>query len=118
MNPAEIKSLVEEVMSQGVSLAWWQSALVLVASGLISAIVALLASYLAKRGELRALNENFEIALTQLKENTRAVKEIEGQNCPSLRQRTGTLQMGETSRYRVQKVSHATSPRSVEKTVE
>jgi hypothetical protein len=79
MSPAEIKSLVEEVMSQGVSLAWWQSALVLVASGLISAIVALLASYLAKRGELRALNENFEIALTQLKENTRAVKEIEGQ---------------------------------------
>ena len=79
MNPAELKSLLQEVMAQGVSLAWWHSTLVLLASALISAFVALLASYFAKRGEIRALNENFETALAQLKENTKAVKEIEAQ---------------------------------------
>jgi hypothetical protein len=79
MSPNEIKSLVEEVMAQGVSLAWSQSALVLLASGVISAFVALLASYFAKRGEIKALNENFKTAHSQLKENIRAVKEIESQ---------------------------------------
>lgn len=79
MNAAEVQALVREVMAQGVSLAWWQSTIVLIVSAVIAAFVALLASYFSKRGELTALNDNFRTALDQLKENTKAVKDIEGQ---------------------------------------
>jgi hypothetical protein len=79
MNAAEVQALVREVMAEGASLAWWQSTVVLITTAVIAGFATLLASYFSKRGEIRALNENFKTAFDQLKENTRAVKDIEGQ---------------------------------------
>lgn len=76
MNP-DVKALFTELVAQGVTLAWSQSIVVLILSGLIAGLVALLYSYFTKSGELRAVNENFATALSQLEKTTEATKRIE-----------------------------------------
>ena len=52
ISPEAIKALITEAINQGLTLAWWQSTLIIVVSTLVAGFVAFLASFFMKRGEV------------------------------------------------------------------
>ena len=79
MNPQDFLPIIKQAVREGTTLSWWISAIVLLLSVIVSALSASLFAHFKKTGELLAINENFETALNQLKQNTQATTEIQEQ---------------------------------------
>jgi hypothetical protein len=87
MDEKTVNLLVRAINEGVTSTVWAALALAAVAAG----AAAFLGAYLAKRGEHRALRENFREALDQMKEQTQATKAIETEFAESLHYRTEIL---------------------------
>ena len=74
MSQEELKTLLEQTLSNGINLSHW--AYVLIA--LVSMIGAYIGSYLKKRGENFATKQDFQQILERTSETTRITKHIEG----------------------------------------
>lgn len=72
ITPEEIKEIINEMLQKGVTLQWW--------SYFIFAIIAFVASYLGrylrKKGDYRAIREEFDKILDQNKKITNAIEQI------------------------------------------
>lgn len=75
MQPTELKLVIEEAFRQGFAYPWWALLMGIVGS----AIGAVVGAYLSKRGEARAIRDDFDQIRNQLKtttEDTEQIKEL------------------------------------------